>query len=179
MQQIVDWLRKLGLSEYAQCFVENGIGVAALPHLTDQDLKQIGVLLGHRRIMLAAISELASAAVPVTSQSAAPRAEPRDYAERRQLTVMFTDLVRLIALSNKLDPEDLRSVIGPYHKCVTKTVARFDGFVAKYMGDDVMVYFGYPTLRDAEPVQSASALRPAWSWSVTSAAPARPRNAES
>jgi class 3 adenylate cyclase len=85
--------------------------------------------------MLAAISELASADVPVTSQPAAPRAEPRDDAERRQLTVMFTDLVGSTAVSNKLDPEDLRSVIGPYHKCVAETVARFDGFVAKYMGD--------------------------------------------
>jgi hypothetical protein len=135
MQQIADWLKKLGLSEYAQCFVENGISVAALPHLTDQDLKEIGVLLGHRRIMLAAISELASAAVPVTSQPAAPRAEPRDDAERRQLTVMFTDFVGSTAVSNKLDPEDLRSVIGSYQKCVAETVARFDGFVAKYMGD--------------------------------------------
>jgi len=135
MQQIADWLKKLGLSEYAQCFVENGISLAALPHLTDQDLKEIGVLLGHRRIMLAAISELASAAAPVTSQPAAPPAEPRDDAERRQLTVMFCDLVGSTALSTKLDPEDMRSVIGAYHKCVSETVARFDGFVAKYMGD--------------------------------------------
>src|SRR5215470_7996300 len=144
MQQITDWLKKLGLSEYVQCFVQNGISLAALPHLTDADLKEIGVLLGHRRIMLAAISELTSAAEPVTSQPAAPRAEPRDDAERRQLTVMFTDLVGSTALSNKLDPEDLRSVIGAYHKCVAETVARFDGFVAKYMGDGVLVYFGYP-----------------------------------
>src|SRR5215470_6001323 len=115
MQQIADWLKKLGLSEYAQCFAENGIGVAALPHLTDQDLKEIGVLLGHRRIMLAAISELASTAAPVTSQPAAPLTEPRD-AERRQLTVMFCDLVGSTALSTRLDPEDLRIVISAYHK---------------------------------------------------------------
>ena len=83
MQPIADWLKKLGLSEYAQCFVENGFSVGALPHLTDQHLKEIGVLLGHRRILLTAISELASAAVPVTSQPAAPRAKPRDDAERR------------------------------------------------------------------------------------------------
>ena len=144
MQQIADWLEKLGMSEYAERFAENGISLAALPHLTDQDLKEVGVLLGHRRIMLAAISELMSAATPVTSQHVASRAEPRDDAERRQLTVMFTDLVGSTALSNKLDPEDLRSVIGAYHKCVAETVARFDGFVAKYMGDGVLVYFGYP-----------------------------------
>jgi class 3 adenylate cyclase/tetratricopeptide (TPR) repeat protein len=157
MQQIADWLKKLGMSEYAQRFAENGIGVAALPHLTDQDLKEIGVLLGHRRIMLAAISELASAAAPVTSQPAAPRAEQRDDAERRQLTVMFTDLVGSTALSTKLDPEDLRSVIGVYHKCVAETVARFDGFVAKYMGDGVLVYFGYPQAHEDDAERAVRA----------------------
>src|SRR5215469_3736217 len=84
MRQIGEWLEKLGMSEYAQRFTENGINIAALPHLTDQDLKEIGVLLGHRRIVLAAISELTSAAAPVTSQPAATRAEPRDDAERRR-----------------------------------------------------------------------------------------------
>jgi class 3 adenylate cyclase/predicted ATPase len=157
MQQIADWLKKLGMSEYAQRFAENGIGVAALPHLTDQDLKEIGVLLGHRRIMLAAISELASAAAPVTSQPAAPRAEQRDDAERRQLTVMFTDLVGSTALSTKLDPEDLRSVIGAYHKCVAETVARFEGFVAKYMGDGVLVYFGYPQAHEDDAERAVRA----------------------
>jgi class 3 adenylate cyclase len=144
MQQIADWLQKLGLSEYAQCFVENGIGVAALPYLTDQDLKEIGVLLGHRRLMLAAISELASAAVPVTSQPTASRAEPPDTAERRQLTVMFCDLVGSTALSARLDPEDLRGIIGAYHRCATELVEHNGGFVAEYMGDGVLAYFGYP-----------------------------------
>jgi class 3 adenylate cyclase len=157
MQRIADWLKKLGLSEYAQCFAENGIGVAALPHLTDQDLKEIGVLLGHRRIMLAAISELASTATPVTSQPAAPRAEPRDDAERRQLTVMFTDLVGSTALSTKLDPEDLRSVIGAYHKCVAETVARFGGFIGRYMGDGALVYFGYPRAHEDDAERAVRA----------------------
>jgi class 3 adenylate cyclase len=141
MQQISDWLQKLGMSDYAQRFAENGISFAALRHLTDQDLKDIGVLLGHRRIMLAAIQELAA-----TAPSAPVPTEParQDDAERRQLTVMFTDLVGSTALSTKLDPEDLRSVIGAYRKCVAETVARFDGFVAKYMGDGVLIYFGYP-----------------------------------
>jgi class 3 adenylate cyclase len=94
--------------------------------------------------MLAAISELASAAASVTSQPAAPEPSPHDGAERRQLTVMFTDLVGSTALSTRLDPEDLRSVIGAYHKCVAETVARFDGFVAKFMGDGALIYFGYP-----------------------------------
>jgi class 3 adenylate cyclase/tetratricopeptide (TPR) repeat protein len=161
MQQIADWLQKLGLSEYAQRFVENGIGVAALPHLTDQDLKEVGVLLGHRRIMLAAISELAGAAVPVTSQPTASRAEPQDTAERRQLTVMFCDLVGSTALSARLDPEDLRGIIGAYHRCATELVERNGGFVAKYMGDGVLAYFGYPQAHehDAEhAVRAALAL---------------------
>jgi class 3 adenylate cyclase len=97
MQQIAQWLEKLGLSEYAQRFAENGIDVSVLRHLTDQDLKDIGVLLGHRRKMLATICELAGAA-PLLA----------DTAERRQVTVMFSDLVGSTALSARMDPEDLR-----------------------------------------------------------------------
>jgi class 3 adenylate cyclase len=143
-QRMADWLEKLGMSEYAARFDENGINVAALPHLTDQDLKEIGVLLGHRRIMLAAISKLAGAA-PATPEPT-PRAEPKsqDTAERRQVTVMFSDLVGSTALSARMDAEDLRELISAYQKCVTEAVRRFGGFVAKYMGDGVLVYFGYP-----------------------------------
>jgi class 3 adenylate cyclase/predicted ATPase len=144
MATIAEWLAALGMSEYAQRFTENDIDVSVLRHLTDQDLKELGVSLGHRRKMLAAIAEL-SAPAPVTPQPSTPaEPKPRDDAERRQLTVMFTDLVGSTALSTRLDPEDLRSVIGTYHKCVAETVARFDGFVAKYMGDGVLVYLGYP-----------------------------------
>ena len=122
MQQIADWLEKLGMSEYAQRFAENGIDVAALPHLTDQDLKDIGVLLGHRRIMLAAISELGRRGS--RNASPPPAAEPKaqDTAERRQVTVMFSDLVGSTALSARMDPEDLREVISAYQKCVAETV---------------------------------------------------------
>jgi predicted ATPase/class 3 adenylate cyclase len=139
MQQIEDWLEKLGLSEYAPRFAENGISIAALHHLTDQDLKEIGVLLGHRRIMLAAIAELARAA-----ESAVQPVSFRDSAERRQVTVMFSDLVGSTALSARMDPEDLREVIAAYQKCVAEAARCFGGFVAKYMGDGVLVYFGYP-----------------------------------
>src|SRR5215475_8991173 len=146
MQQIGDWLKKLGMSEYAQRFVENRIDLSVLPDLTDQDLEKMGVLLGDRRKMLRAIRDLGNASTDVTASLAPVPTEParKDDAERRQLTVMFTDLVGSTALSTKLDPEDLRSVIGAYHKCVAETVARFDGFVAKYMGDGVLIYFGYP-----------------------------------
>jgi class 3 adenylate cyclase/tetratricopeptide (TPR) repeat protein len=141
---ITEWLASLGLSEYAQRFAENDIDITILRHLTDQDLKEIGVSLGHRRKILASIAELAGAA-PTRSQPAAPpEPKTRDDAERRQLTVMFTDLVGSTALSTKLDPEDLRSVIGAYHKCVAQTIGRFGGFVARYMGDGVLIYFGYP-----------------------------------
>src|SRR5262245_58957090 len=129
MQQVEDWLVKLGLSEYAQRFAENGIGLASLRHLTDQDLKEVGVLLGHRRIMLAAIAELArateSVAHPVVGRSP-------DGAERRQVTVMFSDLVGSTALSARMDPEDLRQVVSTYQKCAAGVVERFGGCVAKY-----------------------------------------------
>jgi class 3 adenylate cyclase len=146
MQEIADWLKKLGMSEYAERFAENDIDMAVLPDLTDQHLKDLGVSLGHRLKMLRAIRDLTGASVAATAPSAPAATEPtrREDAERRQLTVMFTDLVGSTALSTKLDPEDLRSVIGAYHKCVADTVGRFDGFVAKYMGDGVLVYFGYP-----------------------------------
>src|SRR6266446_3178661 len=135
MQQIADWLGKLGLSEYAQRFVENDIDFTLLPDLTDQDLEKIGISsLGHRRKLLRAIANLetiekGTPAVGVASP-AAPL--PPDAAERRQVTVMFSDLVGSMALSAHMDPEDLRGIIFAYQKCVTETVHRFDGFVARY-----------------------------------------------
>ena len=146
MQQITDWLEKLGMSEYEQRFAENDIDMAVLPDLTDQHLKDLGVSLGHRLKMLRAIRDLSNVSAAVSAPSALVDIEPtrRDDAERRQLTVMFTDLVGSTALSTTLDLEDLRSVIGAYHKCVAETVAWFDGFVARYMGDGVLIYFGYP-----------------------------------
>jgi class 3 adenylate cyclase len=157
MQQIADWLEKLGMSEYAEHFAENGIEVEALPHLTDQDLKDIGVLLGHRRVMLAAIGKL-TGAVPATPEPTA-RAEPKphDAAERRQVTVMFSDLVGSTALSARMDPEDLREVISAYQKCVAETVQRFGGFVAKYMGDGVLLYFGYPQAHEDDAERAVRA----------------------
>src|SRR5450631_3063281 len=146
MQQIAQWLEKLGLSEYAQRFAENGIDVSVLRHLTDQDLKDIGVLLGHRRKMLATICELASAA-PLLA----------DTAERRQVTVMFSDLVGSTALSARMDPEDLREVISAYQKCVAETVRRHGGFVAKYMGDGVLIYFGYPQAHEHDAERAVRA----------------------
>jgi len=147
MQQIADWLQKLGLGQYAQRFAENDISFVILPHLTDQDLKELGVTsLGHRRQLLLAIAELSGVQKGPTQLPSETEAQisPRDTAERRQVTVMFSDLVGSTALSARMDPEDLREVISAYQKCVAETVQRFGGFVAKYMGDGVLIYFGYP-----------------------------------
>src|SRR4029077_18431153 len=119
MQQIENWLKTLGMSEYAERFAANGINVAALPHLSDQDLKDIGVLLGHRRIMLAALGELVTGAT-TAERSAAVAPLPQDTAERRQVTVMFSEVVGSTALSARMDPEDLREVISAYQKAVAE-----------------------------------------------------------
>ena len=157
MQQIAEWLEKLGMSEYAERFTENGISVAALRHLTDQDLKDIGVLLGHRRILLAAIGDLTGAPPAVSKPVAAAEPKAQDAAERRQVTVMFSDLVGSTALAGRMDPEDLREVISAYQKCVAETVQRFGGFVAKYMGDGVLIYFGYPQAHDDDAERAVRA----------------------
>jgi len=141
MQQVADWLEKLGLGQYAQRFAENDIDFALITKLTDADLKELGVTsLGHRKRLLEAIAERGLGAP--SSTPAEPRAP--DTAERRQVTVMFSDLVGSTALSARMDPEDLRDVISAYQKCVAETVQRFGGFVVKYTGDGVLVYFGYP-----------------------------------
>ena len=153
MQQIGDWLEKLGMSEYAQRFAENRIDFLVLPDLTDQHLKDLGLPLGDRLKMLRSIRELSGAA------SALPKSEPfpQDGAERRQVTVMFSDLVGSTALSARMDPEDLREVISAYQKCVAETVQRLGGFVAKYMGDGVLVYFGYPQAHEDDAERAVRA----------------------
>jgi len=126
--------------------------------LTAEDLISIGVTsVGHRRKLLDAIAAL-GAAVPAASLTAAPRDAPTPAdAERRQLTVMFCDLVGSTALSTRFDPEDLRELIGVYHRAVADTVGRFDGFVAKYMGDGVLVYFGYPQAHEDDAERAVRA----------------------
>jgi class 3 adenylate cyclase/predicted ATPase len=148
---IVVWLRSLGLGKYEAAFRENEIDETVLPSLTHETLKELGVTaVGHRLKLLDAIAALRNDAsgrapsVDATTTSSAPSAHPEDRAERRQVTVMFSDLVGSTALSARMDPEDLREVISAYQKCVAGTVQRFGGFVAKYMGDGVLVYFGYP-----------------------------------
>jgi class 3 adenylate cyclase len=144
------WLRRLGLEQYASAFRDNDVDGEVLPELTADDLISIGVTsVGHRRKLLAAIAALGvepthDLAQPAVSATSTPISPPTSDAERRQLTVMFCDLVGSTALSARLDPEDFREVIGAYHRCCADLITEAGGFVAKYMGDGVLAYFGYP-----------------------------------
>ena len=144
------WLRGLGLGQYEAAFRENEIGGDVLPNLTADDLKELGVtVVGHRRKLLTAIASL-DRSLPASDMAAtAPPPPPRDQhardtAERRQLTVMFVDLVGSTAMSARLDPEDMREIVGAYHRSCAEQITKAGGFVAKYMGDGVLTYFGYP-----------------------------------
>src|SRR5262245_3864484 len=161
---IVVWLRSIGLGKYEAVFRENDIDETVLPSLTHENLKELGVAsFGHRVKLLDAIAALRSDAsgkapsVDATTTSSAPSARPEDRAERRQVTVMFSDLVGSTALSARMDPEDLREVISAYQKCVADTVQRFGGFVAKSMGDGVLVYFGYPQAHEDDAERAVRA----------------------
>jgi class 3 adenylate cyclase/predicted ATPase len=155
------WLRSLGLERYEAAFRENEIDETVLPNLTAEDLKDLGVgVVGHRRKLLDAIATLradTNASPEATAGPVAVDAAPRDTAERRQVTVMFSDLVGSTALSARMDPEDLREVISAYQKCIAETVRRFGGFVAKYMGDGVLIYFGYPQAHEDDAERAVRA----------------------
>jgi class 3 adenylate cyclase len=161
---IVVWLRGLGLAKYEVIFRENDIDAAVLPSLTHENLKELGVAsFGHRVKLLDAIAALRNEASPpgpsgnLKTATAAPSVPPEERAERRQVTVMFSDLVGSTALSARIDPEDLREVISAYQKCVAETVGRFGGFVAKYMGDGVLIYFGYPQAHEDDAERAVRA----------------------
>ena len=154
MRDIAEWLGSIGLGEYAQRFAENAIDFSTLRDLTEQDLKDLGVLLGHRRKMLRAIAELDDAPAPAES---ATKPESPDEAERRHLTVMFCDLVGSTALAARLDPEDMRTLIGAYHRRITEVISRHQGIIGRYMGDGVLVYFGYPQAHEDDAEQAVRA----------------------
>jgi class 3 adenylate cyclase/predicted ATPase len=158
---VAAWLRGLDLEQYAQLFRDNDIDGEILCGMTAEDLKELGISsFGHRRRLFNAITVLRGE--PPTgdvakSATSAPTSPPPIDAERRQLTVMFCDLVGSTALSTRFDPEDLRELIGDYHRAVADTAGRFDGFVAKYMGDGVLIYFGYPQAHEDDAERAVRA----------------------
>ena len=171
MQQVADWLEKLGLGQYAQRFAENDISFVILPDLTDQDLEKIGVAsLGHRRLLLRAITDLNSAlsakstaaATPIMPVPAAetppPTSGPTEVVgERRYLTVMFCDLVGSTGISARLDAEEWRDLVGVYLDAASNAVTEMGGHVAKKLGDGLMALFGYPVAQENDAERAARA----------------------
>src|SRR6516164_9679546 len=155
------WLRGLGLEQYVAAFRENEIDEVVLPRLTAEDLRELGVgSVGHRRKLLDAIAALraeVSAPAPLSDLPLVTDKVAQDTAQRRQVTVMFADLVGSTALSMRMDPEDLREIISAYQRCVTKTVRRFGGFAARYLGDGVLIYFGYPAAHEDDAERAVRA----------------------
>src|SRR5579862_4672403 len=167
---IASWLRNLRLSQYEPAFLDNAIDAGVLPDLTQDDLRDLGVtLIGHRRKLMAAIEELRIARISAAdsllgSGPPAARDLPRSAlggaaaaAERRRVTVMFYDLVGSTTLSTLIDPEELREVVGAYHRRVGEVLTRFGGFVARIMGDGGLVYFGYPEAHEDDPERAVLA----------------------
>ena len=153
-----DWLKSLGLEQYEAAFRDNEIDGEVLLKLTVEDLKDLGVaIVGHRRKILSAIEALNAAHAAPASTPAAPSPAPADAAERRQLTVMFVDLIGSTALSAALDPEDMRQVIRAYQDACSGVAARYDGFVAKFMGDGVLAYFGFPRAHEDDAARAVHA----------------------
>jgi class 3 adenylate cyclase len=159
---VADWLRVLGLERYEATFRENDVDAEVLRNLNDADLKEIGIAsLGHRRRLLEAIAafrpEATSAQDPVQG-SISPSERPSEgTAERRPLSVIFCDLIGSTALSARLDPEDLREVIRSYQACVATTIRQFEGYIARYVGDGVLIYFGWPEARETDAERAVRA----------------------
>src|ERR1700687_1727812 len=157
------WLRGLELGQYEAAFRENEIDGHILPNLTADDIKELGVrVVGHRRKLLTAIASLhrslPASDIPTPAPPLPRRDQPdQDTAERRQLTIMFCDLVGSTALSARLDPEDMREILGGYHRCCAEQITKAGGFVAKYMGDGVLAYFGYPQAHEHDAERAVRA----------------------
>ena len=149
------WLRGIGLEQYAQTFRDNAIDADVLCDLTDEHLRELGLPLGARLKLLRAVAALSTGQTPISPEITTPA--PRTDAERRQVTVMFSDLVGSTALSARMDPEDMREIIGAYQKAVAEAAQSFEGFVAKYLGDGVLVYFGYPQAHEDDAQRAVQA----------------------
>src|SRR6266403_4635955 len=155
MKGIAEWLASLGLGEYAQRFADNAIDLSVIRDLTEQDLKDLGVLLGHRRKILRAIAELDAVAPAPTKTPTEPVL--RDEAERRHLTVMICDLVGSTALSARLDPEDMNAVMDAYHAACARIMLTYDGFIGDFRGDGILAYFGYPRAHEDDAERTVRA----------------------
>src|SRR5271166_1424540 len=151
------WLRSVGLGRYEAGFRENSIGPDILPDLTGADLEKLNVTLGDRRRLLKAIASVCATETVPKPPSPSFRPSSTDAAERRQLTVMFCDLVGSTALSKRLDPEDMREVIRAYQDACSGAIARYDGFVAKFMGDGILAYFGFPRAHEDDAARAVHA----------------------
>jgi class 3 adenylate cyclase len=156
MQPIVQWLEGLGLGQYGAGFIEADVDLAVLPDLTETDLAQLGVTLGHRKKLLRAIAALSAPAGTALLESPTTRPIAAE-AEWRQLSILFCDLVGSTALASRLDPEDLRALIGAYHLACATVIEHESGFVAKYMGDGVLGYFGYPKAHEDDAERAVRA----------------------
>jgi class 3 adenylate cyclase len=155
---VVVWLRSLGLGKYEAAFRENEIDETVLPSLTAGDLKDLGVsTVGHRRKLLDAIAALRNHTSAMESRAEVRRVSTENPAERRQVTVVFSDLVGSTALSARMDPEDFGEVVSAYHKCVAETVRRFGGFVAAYTGHGAVIYLGYPEAHEDDAERAVRA----------------------
>lgn len=157
LADIEKWLAEVGLDKYASTFADAEIEFTDLIHLTDDDLKELGLPMGPRRRALDEISRIGAGAQTQVTEAWAPASDQSSQqpvpvtlssdAERRHLTVMFVDLVGSTEMAAKIDPEDMRNVITNYQNTIAGIVARFDGFVAKFMGDGVLCYFGWPACK--------------------------------
>ena len=156
---IAEWLKRVGLEKYARVFDEHELTLDVLPHLTESDIDQLGLPIGPRRRLMVAIQALAAAAPPSIPDpdAARPQRAPSPGAERRQLTVMFCDLVGSTSLAERVDAEELREVMKAYRRACGDVVARYDGHVAQYLGDGVMVYFGWPRAHEDDPERTLRA----------------------
>ena len=155
---VASWLRNLGLERYEAAFRENGVSAEVLGHLTADDLKELGVAaVGHRRQLLVAIAKLRRRRATRRLRPTENQLPSTSAGERRQLTVMFCDLVGSTALSEKLDPEELRSLLHAYRTLCGEVITRYDGFVARYVGDGILTYFGWPTAHEEDAERAVRA----------------------
>ena len=151
------WLEDLDLVKYADAFIENEIELRDLSHITDDDLRELGLPLGPRKRIMGSIRALIEAETPASDEAVTAGRMQSSEAERRQLTVMFCDLVGSTALSHRLDPEDLRDVMRRYQDAVAGVVARYEGHVAKFLGDGVLAYFGWPQAHEDQAERAVRA----------------------